>query len=158
MHFENSVPHQRCSVKMCHQGFWPSFKLQKKWCSTKVLINKSEVYSEPSQTSKMELFPKIFILDDWLSSKCTSEAGNNKLPHPMSPSMFMLPSHHTSCPSSATNAPPSPLSARCAKYGFAIWKLLTVFGKLQIEITKENCETTLFDDQFFLFFVDQACK
>ena len=60
--------------------------------------------------------------------------------------MFMLPPHHTSCPSQTTNVPPFPLSTRGVKQGFAIRKLRTGFGKLQIEITKENCEATVFDD------------
>ena len=50
-----------------------------------------------------------------LGFKCTSEAGNNyHFPYPLSPSMFILSPHRTSCPASTTNVPPS-LSARGAK-------------------------------------------
>ena len=40
-------------------GFRPSFELQKIGVLPEIPLNNSEAYSEPSQTSNMELFPKI---------------------------------------------------------------------------------------------------
>ena len=40
-------------------GFRPSFELQKVGVLPKIPLNNSEANSEPSQTSNMELFPKI---------------------------------------------------------------------------------------------------
>ena len=54
-------------------------------------------------------------------------------------------------PQLQTCHPPPCCDARGAKKGFAIRKLSTVFGKLQIEITKENCETIFFDDFLFVY-------
>ena len=59
MHFEASIPPQRCSVTMCRLGFRASFELQKIGVLPKIPLTNSEANSEPSQTSKMELFPKI---------------------------------------------------------------------------------------------------
>ena len=65
------------------------------------------------------------------------------------PHMSMSPPHHARRPSSTTNAPPSPLCAQGAKQTFVIRELPTAFEKLQIEFTKENCETNFFDDSIF---------
>ena len=54
MYFETSVPPQKCSVKMFRQ-----LEAAKNWCSTKIQLNNSKAYSEPTQTSKIELFSKI---------------------------------------------------------------------------------------------------
>ena len=59
--------------------------------------------------------------------------------------MFILLPYHTRYPSSTTNAQPLPLSAQGPKQGFAIRELQTGFEKMQIEITKENCDTTFFN-------------
>ena len=59
MHFEASIPPQRCSVTMCRLGFRASFELQKIGVLPKIPLTSSKANSEPTQTSKMELSQKI---------------------------------------------------------------------------------------------------
>ena len=81
-------------------------------------INNSEAYSGPSQTSKMELFPKIV--------------------NGIKFRLCMLPPHYTRCSSSTTNAPPPPLSEQCAKWGFAVHELPNIFEKMKSILLKKN--------------------
>ena len=59
MHFETSIPPQRCSVTMRRLGFRASFELQKIGVLPKIPLTSSKANSELTQTSKMELSQKI---------------------------------------------------------------------------------------------------
>ena len=130
-----SIPPQRCSVTMRCLGFRPNFKLKKLVSYQNSIKQLSNIFRTQSN-SKMELFRKKLHLR---RSKCTFGAINNY----NTPYVYVTYTN-TRCPSSTTNAPPSPVCALGTKQDFTIRELRTVFGKLQIEITKENCETTFF--------------